>query len=60
VDGCTGNSVSLLLTRIPSVVLHGGTYTVASQSVAEDAVQIAKTTKGVKVVHSYIEAKKEG
>ena len=34
--------------------------TVASQSVAEDAVQIAKTTKGVKAVHSYIEVKKEG
>ena len=34
--------------------------TVASQSVAEDAVQIAKTTKGVKAVHSYIDVKKEG
>ena len=34
--------------------------TVESQSVADNAVEIAKATKGVKAVHSYIEVKKQG
>jgi hyperosmotically inducible protein len=34
--------------------------TVDSQSVADNAVQIAKSTKGVAAVHSYIEVKKGG
>jgi osmotically-inducible protein OsmY len=34
--------------------------TVDSQSVADNAVEVAKATKGVKAVHSYIEVKKNG
>jgi hyperosmotically inducible protein len=34
--------------------------TVDSQSVADNAVQIAKTIKGVSAVHSYIEVKTAG
>jgi osmotically-inducible protein OsmY len=34
--------------------------TVESQSVAENAVEVAKATKGVNAVHSYIEVKSNG
>ena len=49
------NNIEVETDRKGEVWLSG---TVDSQSVADTAVDIAKSTQGVKAVHSYIEVKK--